>query len=231
MDTTRRKFVGGGAALAGLAITSVVTKAQAALVERARDWDSQALDQITGRAAAHKLVFDCTGIKEGTFLNNVKNAFNGFQFGFAVEPGAVHLIAALHGAANLVSFDDSMWAKYQLGDLYAVKDPATGGPAQKNLFLARTADPNDRDPDSERGIFQDKSVQGLQARGVDFLVCHTATEEQARAIAKKLNLKTPPGEISRDLLAHRVPGTCVVPAMVTVLALLQQKGFAYVSLA
>jgi len=43
-----------------------VTKAHAALVERVRDWDPQA--------------------KEGTFLNNIKNALNGFQFGFGIDP-------------------------------------------------------------------------------------------------------------------------------------------------
>lgn len=231
MNTTRRSLFTGTLTAAGLAVAGCVTKAHAALVERVRDWDPQALERIAGRPATHKLVFDCTTVKEGTFLNNIKNALNGFQFGFGVDPGAVHLVGALHGAANLLSFDDSMWAKYPLGDLYAVKDPATGGPAQRNIFLARTADANDRDPDSERGIFQDKSIQGLQARGVDFLTCHTATEEQARAIAQKLALKAPPGEIAQDLLAHRVPGAFVVPAMVTVVALLQQKGFSYVSLA
>jgi intracellular sulfur oxidation DsrE/DsrF family protein len=231
MDTSRRFLFAQGLAVAAAGVVGAVTKAEAALVQRAREWDPQVLDRLTARPAAHKLVFDCTAIKEGTFLNNIKNALNGFQFGFAIDPGAVHMIAALHGAANLINFDDSMWAKYQLGDLYAVKDPGTGGPALRNLFYARAADPNDRDPDSERGAYQDKSVQGLQARGVEFLICHTATEEQAIAIARKLNLKTPAEEIVKDLIAHRVPGTVVVPAMVTVLALLQQKGFAYVSLA
>lgn len=66
MDATRRSLFTGTLTAAGLAMAGCVTKAHAALVERVRDWDPQA--------------------KEGTFLNNIKNALNRFQFGFGIDP-------------------------------------------------------------------------------------------------------------------------------------------------
>lgn len=168
MRKSRREFLGQGAALAALGVVSGGGTADARLVERARDWDPAELRKKLQTPARHRLAFDCTSIKGGTFLNNIKNAMNGYQFGFGIDPADVSLVAALHGAANLVSFDDAMWAKYELGALYDVVDPKTGGPAQRNVFYARTSEEKDRDPDSERGFYQDKSVEGLQARGVDF---------------------------------------------------------------
>ncbi len=165
MASSRREFLGEGVALAALCASG---GAEGRLVERARDWDPAAFERIAARPATHKLAFDCTSTKGGTFLNNVKNALNGLAFGFGIAPERSHLVAALHGQANLVSFEDAMWREYRLGELFGVSDPATGGPAQKNPFAGPTGDPRDREPDSERGLYQDASVRGLQARGVDF---------------------------------------------------------------
>ena len=86
------------------------------------------------------------------------------------------------------------------------------------------------DPNDEASSYQDASIQTLQARGVQFLCCHTATEEQSRVLIKLLSLTQQPEEIVKDLLAHLHPGILVVPAMVSAIALLQGEGhFTYVT--
>ncbi len=66
-----------------------------------------------------------------------------------------------------------------------------------------------------------------------FLTCHTAVEEQARALVKGGN--APSGmsgaDVADDILTHLIPGTHVVPSMVATVAVLQQRfHYSYVTL-
>lgn len=72
-------------------------------------------------------------------------------------------------------------------------------------------------------------MQALQARGVHFLSCHTALEEQVRVLIRRLKLPESPEEIARDMLAHALPGVLVVAAMGAAIAVLQAEGhYAYI---
>jgi hypothetical protein len=59
---------------------------------------------------------------------------------------------------------------------------------------------------------------------VKLLACHTATEEQARALIKHNNLTQQPEEIVKEMLAHALPEVLVVAAMVAAIAMLQTDG-------
>ena len=73
-------------------------------------------------------------------------------------------------------------------------------------------------------------MQGLQRRGVRFLSCHTALEEQVRQLIKHYKLSEDPETIVRDMLAHTVPHVLVVASMVSAIALLQSEGrYSYVT--
>ena len=66
------------------------------------------------------------------------------------------------------------------------------------------------------------------------LTCHTAVEEQSRAIVKRGF--APAGmdgsQVAADILTHLIPGTIVVPSMVATVAVLQKRfGYAYTALA
>lgn len=229
MEISRKKFLALGAAGAAAAF---VRPARGELVETLREWHQADFRKAISRPAKYRQVYDITQIGNGVFLNNIKNSLNGFQFGFGFAPGEFNIIAALHGNANLLNFDDAMWKKYQLGAYASVKDPQTGAPATRNVFYASTADAGDKHPDSEKSIYQDHSMQGLMRRGVHFLLCHTATEEQSRKLKKKLGLSEAPEAIVKDLLAHTVPGAIVVPSMVATVAVLQiDHHFSYITVA
>ena len=70
-------------------------------------------------------------------------------------------------------------------------------------------------------------VQGdklrLQKRGLIVLTCHTAVEEQARALVKNgfAPAGTSASAVADDILTHLIPGAIVVPSMVATLAVLQ----------
>ena len=133
----------------------------------------------------------------------------------------------------MVNYNDSMWAKYHIGEWLAVTDPATGQPAVRNIFYSSKfpkLSEAKEDPSDENSSFQDKSVQGLQRRGVKFLTCHTATEEQARVIVDRLKLKEEPEAVVKDLQSHTVPNVLIVPSMIATVVVLQMDGhYSYIT--
>jgi hypothetical protein len=61
--------------------------------------------------------------------------------------------------------------------------------------------------------------------------CHTATEEQARALVKRNKLTQSPEEIVKDMLAHTQPHVLVNASMVSAIALMQAEGrYTYITL-
>jgi hypothetical protein len=227
---TRRSFVEtAGFGLAALGALSNSAEASAQLVYRKNDWKQAGFNELLQSKAKVKQVYDIRPIGDGKFLNNIKNSLNGLQFGFGVPVEQIKIVSAMHGPSNMLSFDDEVWAKYGLGELTQVTDPLTGAPAVKNIYFPRKPGKG-TDPDDPDSTLQDTSIQALQARGVVFLSCHTATEEQVRGFVKKGQMKGAVEEIVHDLQAHALPRVLVVPAMVAAIALLQSEGrFSYIT--
>lgn len=232
----RRSFV--STAVAGFATVGLLQDASPAsdaqLVYKKTDWKIEEFNQLAKSPARVKQVYDVVQVNEGKFLNNIKNSLNGFDFGFGIPKDQVKIAAGLHGPANLLNYDDSIWSKYSIGAWLKVNDPATGKPATRNPFYASKVAPDSKytsqDPNSHDSIYQDTSIQALQSRGVKFLSCHTADEEQARAIIAFNKLTVEPEALVHEMLAHTVPGVLVVAAMVSAIALLQIEGhYSYIT--
>jgi intracellular sulfur oxidation DsrE/DsrF family protein len=231
MSVSRRKFVGGfGTSVAALGALGITARGgEAQLVYQRADWDFAEFDKLVRSPARAKQVYDVRGVGEGKFLNNVKNSLNGFRYGFGIANDEIKIAVALHGPSNALAFDDAMWEKYRLGEFIEVNDPATGKPATRNIFFPAKAGGSDNLQDRNSKM-QEHSIAALQQRGVKFLSCHTATEEQVAAMVKKFSLSAPADEIVKDLQAHVLPGVLIVPAMVATVALLQSEGkFSYIT--
>jgi len=222
----RRKFISRLAlAFAALSLRPPVGTQ---LVEQRSQWKFGEFENLLHHPARIKQMFEETKMEAGGFLNNIKNSLNGLQFGFGVPAQEIKIVAALHGPPNMLNYDDYVWNKYKIGEWLKVDDPATGKPAIRNPFYASKAGKDlhytSTDPNSSDSMYQDTSIQGLQARGVQFLSCHTATEEQARKLVKEQHLTQPPEEIVRDMIAHLLPHVLQVAAMGAAVALLQSQG-------
>lgn len=230
-NVSRRQLMAGAGALCAVVASPATANAQ--LVYRRGDWKAEEFEQLLHKTAHVRQVFDVAAINEGKFLGNIKNSLNGLEFGFGVAPKQVQIVAALHGPANMLNYDDSVWARYRVGEWLGVNDPQTGRPAVRNVFypskLVNPAESNE-DPSDEKSRFQDKSVQGLQRRGVKFLSCHTAAEELARVIVDRLKLSDEPEAVVKEMQAHTVPNVLIVPSMVACVALLQIEGrYSYIT--
>jgi hypothetical protein len=237
-NITRRSFV--STAASGVAVLSALgglaPESDAQLVWKTEDWKLSEFHSLVINRAHIKQLFDVTQISDGKFLVNMKNSLNGLHFGFGVPANNIKLVGGLHGPANLLNYDDFIWEKYQIGAWLNVNDPETGKPALRNPFYLRpsTMPPivPSQDPNDGTSQYQDSSMRALQSRGVQFLSCHTALEEQVRALIDHNHLSQDPEAIVREVLAHTVPGVLVVASMIAAIALLQSEGnYSYLSIA
>ena len=221
----RTAFLSASATL--LAATGGLANAQSIpggtrFVERKADFDESAFAATVGRDAGIRQLYEAVAFKPAIW-NNVKNSFNGLQFGFGYAPEKIAVAFAAHGPSAAYGYTDYLWQKYRIGEYFGLTD-AAGTPLRSNVFFARRApfDPH-ADPDDDKGSYQDTSIETLQQRGLIYLNCHTATEEQARGIVKKGFAPTgmTAADVADDILTHLIPGAIVVPSMVATIAVLQ----------
>jgi len=108
----------------GLFVADTPT-ANSQLVWTASDWNLPGFRKLVSHPARIKEVYDVIQVGEGKFLNNIKNSLNGLQFGFGVPADQMKIVAALHGPANLLNYDDYVCKKYRVGEWLEISDPAT----------------------------------------------------------------------------------------------------------
>jgi len=127
-NVARRSFVSrvtSGIAAFGL-FGGAPRAAEAQLVWKASEWKLAEFRKLVNEPARVKQVFDVVQIGDGTALNSVKNSLNGLRFGFGIPEHQIKIVAGLHGAANMLNYDDYVWDKHQIGEWLNVTDPATG---------------------------------------------------------------------------------------------------------
>jgi hypothetical protein len=226
-EISRRTLLGG--AVAAAAMSALLSDpAPAQYVWQKTDWQVAEFEKLTHSPRRMKQVVHAFDINEGRFLRNAKNSINGLRFGMGIPDDQIQIICALNGPANMLNYSDYVWEKYRVGEWAKVEDPKTGKPALRNTYYPSSAgvQPHYKsdDPSSPDSSYQDTSIQAMQARGVRFISCHTATEEQARVFIKRNNLTVSPEDVTKDMVAHVLPGVLVVPALAAILAYLQSEG-------
>jgi len=133
MRVNRRSFVSAATSVAALAMLGTPSsETEAQLVYTKSDWKLSEFNHLAKNPARVKQVYDIIPIAEGRFLNNIKNSLNGLHFGFGIPDEQIKVVAALHGPANMLNYDDVIWSKYQIGAWLKMTNPSTGQPAVKN---------------------------------------------------------------------------------------------------
>jgi intracellular sulfur oxidation DsrE/DsrF family protein len=222
----RKTFLAAGALVAALA-TDACAKGGASeleLVETKGEFDYAGFAKLVGRPAAARQLWDIDGYVP-TALGAIKSTFNGYQFGYGLEPASIAIAACLHGYANAFAYDDSIWAKYKIGEAFNFKDPGGNVVATNIFFHARSQAVTTADPNDPKSMYQDGTIEALQRRGLTVMVCHTAAAEQARTLiaAGAAPQGSTPSDVLSDILAHLMPGVVVVPSMVATIGILQTR--------
>jgi hypothetical protein len=221
----RKTFIAASAVVAALATDACAKSASALeMVETKAEFDYSAFVRVVNRPFGARQLWDVNGYVP-TALGAMKNAYNGYQFGFGLPPERIGIAACLHGTATAFAYNDAMWTKYKLGEAFGFKDPG-GNIVSTNIFYhARSKSDLNADPNDPESTYQDGTIEALQRRGLILLVCHTAAAEQARSLvnAGAVRQGGSPEDVLRDLLANLVPGATVVPSMVATVGILQTR--------
>ena len=131
-------------------------------------------------------------------------------------PNDINVIVAISHKAFPMNAGDALWEKYKLGEVFGIKDPATGKPSVRNIFLGA--------PSGGGGA----TVRALQGRGVVFWQCNFALGAVSSELAEKTGGKSQ--EVRADLIAGLNPGVRMVPAHTWAIGYAQEKGFTYENL-
>lgn len=215
----RREFLGSlatGAAALGIATLGVAipNEANAAPQQEVEAW----FDKIKGK---HKMVFDVTQPHEifpfawpRVFL--MTNAATGTP-----EKDCSVVVVLRHSAIGY-AMEDSVWAKYKLGEAFGVKDPATKAGVLKNPFSNPKPDEYKAPGLGAIAI----GIRELQASGVMFCVCDAAMTVNSAVIGAGMSID--PAMVKKDMIAGLIPGVQVVPSGVWALGRAQERGCGYI---
>lgn len=213
LPVTRRNFLGNlGVAATMPAFLRQVEATQVARSSLSQDWD---LGWIAGLdRARHKQVFDMGSLDWGTHVTT--NYLDAFQDVMKLGHPEVVAIVGIASSAFPMNAGDALWARYQLGEKWQIRDPATGNWATRNIF--------DLDP-APRPLRAKDAVTGLAARGVIFWQCHNALVGVSERLAA--GTTTAPAAMYQELKAGLLPHVRMVPAHTMVLGLVQEHGATY----
>lgn len=174
-------------------------------------WDTSWLASFKGR---HKQVYDLLWhtLRPNT-LNPPMNYFDIHKELSGLEFPDVNVVIGANSTSFPINASDALWAKFKLGERYDIKDPTTGQPAVRNVYLGP--------PAGGTG----STVRTLQARGALFLMCNNSLQGMATDWSREIGTSAP--ELHAELTAGLNPGVRVVPALTWAIGMLQEAGFTY----
>ena len=203
----RRSFLTALASISGVAWTRPVFAAPTS-----DTWDLSWLDQLKGR---HKQVFAVGPLKDHLPLLVVVNYLDAHREVFGLAYPDINTVVGIARQGYPINAQDALWAKYELGRRWDLKDPVTGEWARRNIFFDAMPAP----PGKIVG------VKPLQARGAIFWQCNNALNSIVRDFAADTG--QPAEAVRAELIAGLNPGVRLVPAHTMLLGLAQEHGCTY----
>jgi hypothetical protein len=210
--TSRRSFVTAISSLGLAGFSATRLAAQPPATRAAINWDLAWLDAFKGK---HKQVFDVGSfdLTADTPLRVPMNYLDTFRDVYQLQGPDINIAIGIARTAFPMNAADALWEKFSLGEAWGIKDPATGKPATRNIYLG----------DSEKPA--GPTVRALQARGAIFWQCNVALGAVASQLSQ--STKTPMPEMRAALIAGLNPGVKLVPAHTMATGLIQERGFTY----
>lgn len=221
-SANRRDFLGkvtGAAALIGVA--SLVNPAKAS--DSIRPFSGNADDPeewFKGVKGKHRLVFDCTEPKQifpfaWPKIYMMTNAATG-----APQTDCTAVVVLRHDAIPF-ALQDSMWAKYKLGEMFKIDDPQTKAAALRNPFWKPKADDFSA---PGIGVVQ-LGIPQLQTEGIMFCACGMAITVYSAVAAG--NTKQDPATVKKEWMDNLIAGIPAMPSGVWAVGRAQEHGCGY----
>jgi intracellular sulfur oxidation DsrE/DsrF family protein len=130
----------------------------------------------------------------------------------ASYPGPATAVVVLRHGGIPLGMNDALWAKYNLGEMFAVKDG--DAPAKRNPYATITGLP-----------IEGLGIAELLKSGVLVGICDVALTVYSSGAASKTGIDA--GTVKKDWVAGLLPGIQIVPSGVLAVARAQELGCAY----
>ena len=202
-----------------LAVGALALAAVPSTVRASGAPDSSAAGEpwLSGLATTkHKQVFDATSHNSGFPMIFAGNYVNTMMQAYALKPKDVRALIVLRHFAAPLAVSDAIWAKFQLGAMIGVNDPATKAPATRNIFV------NSRAGDMMNPA---QSLDKVIAAGATVVVCNMALTVLSQMASQAAGMK--PDEALAEWKAALVAGVAVVPSGVLAVGRAQEAGCGY----
>jgi len=220
-STDRRGFLGSlatGAAAVGLATFTPSLNLHAEEKTFLNDDDPDAwFNKIKGK---HKMVFDATQPHEVMPFAWPK-VFLLTNAGTGTPEKDCGVVVVLRHNAIPYAFEDRLWEKYKLGEMFKADDPKTNARSTRNPFWK-----------PQKGDFKIPGVgevqigiNELQASGVMFCVCNMAMTVYTNVAAGMMKMEA--ADVMKDWMSGLLPDIQVVPSGVWALGRAQEHGCSY----
>lgn len=220
--TARRQFLGtvaAGAAAFGLASFPLRVKAESLFADEKTNPGNpdEWFNQIKGK---HRIVFDATQPHE-IFPFAWPKVFLLTNLSTGSPANDCSAVVVLRHTAIGYAFEDRLWQKYKLGEVFGAKDPKTNTASLRNPFWK-----------PKEGDFKVPGIGNvaigineLQEDGVMFCVCQMAIAVFTAGVAetKKMNVD----DVRKDWMAGMLPGIQPVPSGVWAVGRAQEHGCTY----
>jgi hypothetical protein len=209
--TARRGFLGRIAAAAAVAGLSGGLPSRLAAEKAPSDGSPDpALEAWFGKIKGkHRMIFDAPEPNSGmpaiwprVYLNSMA----------ATYPGETTAVVILRHGAVPLAMGDALWAKYNLGEMFNIKDGEA--PAKRNPYATITGLP-----------IPGLGIAELLKSGVLVGACDVALTIYSSGAAKKMGLD--PDAVKKEWIAGLLPGVQVVPSGVLGVAHSQELGCVY----
>lgn len=222
LTTHRRGFIGSLATGAmALSLGSLAAPLQSMAKEnppKATEEDpDEWFKKIKGK---HRIVFDVTEPKQ-TFPFAWPRVFLITNQMSGTPEKDQSVVVILRHNAMPFAMQDTVWSKYNFGEVFKVNDMATNTAYVKNPFWQ-----------PKEGTYKFPGVgpvaigiNELQQSGVMFCVCNMAMTVFSAAIAEKMNMNA--ADVYNDFKAALLPDIQVVPSGVWAVGRAQEHGCAY----
>ena len=221
--THRRGFLGrmAMAAAAAASVPGILTARSAP-----RDLGAGPDDWLNTLTGTHRCFFDAPLHGDGLPQIHAFNYLNTYKQTYGAKAGEVNAVLSCYGAPGLpatmpLAWNDAMWAKYKVGELIKLVDPATKQPVTRNVFWQ----PRQGDPVLFGGAFAMAGLANLMGMGTTVLMCNNAFTAWVGWMASQG--RGDAAAIEKDIRANLNPGVITVPAMVIAIEKAQGKGIAY----
>ncbi len=199
---------------AGAALPAAVTPSappSAALPEWDMSW--------TAKLRKYRTAYDSPEIYSGVALAYANSATQGYKDAFGTSDDFTPVLILRH-AASVMTLDDAMWDRMELGKSRSMKDPSSGEPARRNPFLTYTKG------DKFSTVSAASSLSALMSQGAIVMACNYAL----RGVSSQLRQREPalsPEQALAEVHRHVIKGVYIMPNGVFAVAVAQDAGCNY----